>query len=265
MLSEQKRETMLARVLRLANVYGPFVRFYPEGNEGDGGSAIEDGEKAELENNEEFEKTRQRADQEAANAAKARERATQAESENETLKEQLVAAKAKADEAGIEDVELDESNYQDTDLALVKSIKALNKKIDAKDSRIAGLEKKAAGYEEQLQKEANETARNSIYEGLLTDLDLEYGADCRNEAVNKFQTLNTEGKVPKGNPTKATRIMEKCYKEVKAAKAANKKDKPLSLDSGSGGGSALNLSSVEIKEGSLDEVAAQYAAAAPKS
>lgn len=34
-MSEEKTETRLARILRLAKIYGPFVRFTPEGNEGD--------------------------------------------------------------------------------------------------------------------------------------------------------------------------------------------------------------------------------------
>jgi hypothetical protein len=68
-----------------------------------------------------------------------------------------------------------------------------------------------------------------------------------------------KGDVPKGKPAQATRALEKCYKEVKAAKSSKKDTKEsLSLDTGSGGGGAPSLKGVEIKEGSLDEVAAQY-------
>lgn len=231
-----------------------------------------DNKKAE-EDKVEFEKTRQRADQEAANAKKAREQLSESQSsletaqtENEALKEQLAAAEKKAAEAGIEDVELDESQYQTTDIPLVRAIKSLKEKSKAKDERIAGLEKKASDFEEQGRKDKAIQARDEAYEELLTDLDGEYGADCRNEAVKKFDALILEDKVPKGNTAKATRILEKCYKDAKSAKAKDsKKDKSsLSLDSGSGGGDAPNLSGVEIKEGSLDEVAAQYAAAATK-
>jgi chromosome segregation ATPase len=288
MLSEQKKDRMLARILRLRKVYGPFVRFYPEGSEGDPDdddknkdtldSAIKEGEKADKEVSSDFDKEKQQADQAAANAAKAtkvyareRDRADQAESElatarseAESLKEQLAAAEAKADEAGIADVELDESNYEGTDLALVKSIKALNEKLDTKDKRIAQLEKKATSYEEQDRKDKALQVRKSRYEELLTDLDGEYGPDCRNEAVKKFNELTAKGEVPKGNTAKATRIMERCYKEVKAAADSKSKDSAkdkssLTLDSGSGGGSTPNLTSVEIKEGSLDEVDAQVA------
>lgn len=236
-------------------------------------SAIKDGEEAARtpEEQSQIDKARrdeQMLEQERANTARANETARQAQSDlettksqNETLKEQLAAAEAKAAEAGIKDVELDESSFEGTDLALVKSIKSLGEQVKAKDARIAALEKKATGYEDQDRQDRATQARNTAYEELLTDLDGEYGADCRNEAVKAFNQLIADGKVPKGSPAKATRAMEKCYKEAKAAKAKDKTDKekssPLPLDSGSGGGSAPNLSGVEIKEGSLDEVAEQ--------
>ena len=284
MLSELKKERMLARILRLAKMHGPFVRFYPEGTEGtesdDGDAldvAIEEGEKAERtpEEQSKIDKSRrneQLLEQEQANSARANEAARQAQDSlesaktaNEQLKEQLAAAEAKAAEAGIGNTELDESDYEGTDLAMVKSIKALDAKIKAKDARIAGLEKKAMTYEQQQQQEIAIQQRNSAYEELLADLDTEYGTDCRNDAVKKFQELSAKGKVTKGNPAKATRIMEKCYKEVKAAKEKVNKDKSsLSLDSGSGGGNAPSLSGVKIKAGSLDDVQKQYAAATTK-
>lgn len=271
MLSEKKD-----KILRLAKKYGPFVRFYPEGTEDDKpadalDSAIEDGEKAARTPEEQaaIDKARldkQQLEQEQANTARANEAAKQAQSdlesaksETETLKEQLATAEAKAAEAGIKDVELKEENYEGTDLDLVKAIKSLEQKLDAKDKQIAGLEKKATGYETQARADKATQARNSVYEELLSDLDEEYGADCRNDAVKRFNELITTGKVPKGNPTKATRAMERCYKEAKAAKAKGKDKSSLSLDPGSGGGSAPNLSGVELKKGSLDEVDAQVA------
>jgi len=254
------------RILRLATKYGPNVRFFPKGTEAALDDAIAEGDKDGLKDNPEFEKTRQRADQEAANARKAREELSEtqteletAQSENESLKEQLEKAESKAAQAGIMDVELDESQYQGTDLALVKSIKFLKQNQEAKDKELEALKKKAAGYEERDRKNQAKLAQNSAYEELLSELDGEYGADCHNEAVEKFQEMCSKGEVPKGSPAKATRALEKCYKEVKAAKSkeSKDKDKSLSLDTGLGGGSSPNLSGVEIKEGSLDEVDAQ--------
>ena len=289
MLSE-KRDKMLARISRLAKKYGPFVRFYPDGSEehheetpvgedgtpeGDGtalDSAIKTSEAAAKTPEEQAEidkarKNEQQIEQERANAERANEVAKQAQTDletakaaNEQLQEQLADAEAKAAAAGITDVTLKEDDFEGTDVQLVKSINALKQKLEASNKRSATLEKKAKGYEQQAQQDAVIAARNTAYEELLSDLDKEYGVDCRNAAVEKFQELTKSGKVPKGNPAKATRIMEKCYKEVKAAKKAKPaKDKSsLSLDSGLGGGFTPSLSGVEVKEGSLDEVAEQY-------
>jgi len=281
MLSE-KEEMKTARAIRLAGVYGMNVRFFPDGTEGEGddhgvlGDAIKDGEKAELEDNAEFEKTRQRADQEAANARKAKEQATEAEAsreaareENEQLKQQLADLEAKAADQGVEIPELDEGEYEGGDVKIVRAIKALKSTIEAKDKRLAALEKKASGFEENSRKSAAERARNAQYSEVLTELDSEYGADNRNAAVKAFNALVADGKVPKGNPAKAALAMRRCYKDARAAKdtAKAKKDKSsLKLDSGSGGGSAPNLSGVEIKSGqSLDEAVAQVAAAGSSS
>ena len=150
-------------------------------------------------------------------------------------------------------------------MAIVRAVKANKEQLAAKDAEIAGLKKKASDYEAQVRKEKATQATNSAYEELLSDLDEEHGADNRNEAVAKFNELVAAGKVPKQNNIKATRIMERCYKEVKAAKEKETKAKDkseLSLDSGSGGGTPPSLSGVEIKDGqSLDDAVKQIAAA----
>jgi len=266
-------EKMKKRILILAKKYGPFVRFFPDGSED---PVVDD--KPPVEKTPEEQKAidearanEQQLEQERANAKRANETASQAQAELESvqteyaaLQEKLEAAESKAAEAGIKDVELDESEYTGTDLALVKSIKNLNEKIDAKDKRIAASEKKISDYEAQGRKDQAKAARDSAYEELLGDLDDEYGADCRNDAVKKFNELIADGKVPKGSTAKATRVMEKCYKDVKAAKLKDtKEDKSsLPLDSGSGGGSAPNLSGAEIPDGlSLDDAVAHLAKA----
>lgn len=258
MLSEKRK--------RLHKLYGFNVRFDRDSDD-PVDKAITDAEKKELEDNPEFEKTRQRADQEAANAAKARERAAEAEgnldsarSENEQLKEQLAEAEAKAAEAGIEDVELDEADYEGTDLALVKAIKGLNDKIGLKDKEIKGLKDLGKKYEQQEQGKAAQNASQVEYDELLSGLDEDYGVDCRNAAVKAFQQLRDEGKILKGSPAKATRLMEKCYKDARKAKdAAKKKDKSLNLDTGSGGGSLPQLEGKEIPDDlSLDDAVEAY-------
>jgi hypothetical protein len=264
------KEEMKVRALKLAKLYGPFVRFSPDGNEGtedpnkeilDG--AIKTAEEADLEGNEVFDKTRQRADQATANATKATERATTAETaleasqqESASLKEQLATAKEKAAEAGIENVELNPDDHEDSEKPIVRAVLNLQKQIKAKSDEIAGLKEKAANFEQNKATEAAKLARDVTYSELLGDLDDEYGADCRNDAVAEFQKLAKDGKVPK-DAVKATRIMEKCYKDVKAkTKTTPKKEKTsINLDSGSGGGNTLDLQGSEIPNGPLDDVA----------
>lgn len=271
------------RILSLAEKYGPNVRFFPESSEGTESNedenldkTIKDEENAARTPEEQsaIDKSRlteQQLEQEKANTARANETARQsqadletARTENTTLKEQLEEAETKAAKAGIRDVELDESKYEGTDLELVRAIKTLNQKVDAKDKEIDSLNKKADGYEEQGRQEKTKSERNAAYEDILTDLDGEYGADCRNEAVKKFKEMCDKGEVPKGNTAKATRALEKCYKEAKAGKTTKKKES-LSLDTGSGGGNAPSLSGAEIPSGlSLDEAVDHLAAASHK-
>jgi len=280
MLSEQRMISWKKKVLGLAKIYGTSVRFYPDGNEGGDDdiidadvalaldTAIADAAKAELKDNKEWDKERQRADQEAANARKARELASQVQSELEStrseadqLKAELAKAKSEAAKAGIEDIELKEEEYDGSDLTLVKAIKSIKKEIAAKDTEIKNLQEANKKAEQATQQDKAAQKRNSDYEELLSALDNEFDADCRNEAVTKFNDLVSAGNVPKGNPAKATLIMAKCYKEVYATK--HKGGKPnksgLTLDTGSGGGARTNLAGSKLKKGSLDEVAAQAA------
>jgi hypothetical protein len=276
MLSEQRMISWKKKVLGLAKTYGTSVRFYPDGNEDDSVDAgvdlldetIEDGEKAELKGNKEWDKERQRADQEAANARKARDLASQVQSELETtrseaeqLRTELAKAKSEAAKAGIEDVELKEEEYDGSDLTLVKAIKSIKKEIAAKDAEIKNLQEANKKTEQATQQDKAAQRRNADYEELLSALDSEFDADCRNEAVTKFNDLVAAGNVPKGNPAKATLIMAKCYKEIYAVKHKGGKSNKtgLALDTGSGGNAGIRLSGSKLKKGSLDEVAAQAA------
>ena len=280
MLREKKEFEMQVakdRALRLASIYGPFARFDDAGNEGKGDAldeAIEKGEAAKTPEEQkaidDSRKATQQLEQEQSNTRRANEAASQAQSsleaansENESLKEQLEAAEAKASLAGIQDVTLDEDDYETSgDLKLVKAIKNIEAKQTAKDKEIADLRKKAEGYEANAKAKDAANVRTEAYNDLLTSLDTDYGADCRNEAVEKFNAMVTAGTVKTNRPAHATRELEKCYKTVKTAKdklKADSKEQNLDLDTGSGGGDSPNLSGVDIKEGSLEEVSAQIA------
>ena len=188
-----KKDRMWARVQKLATIYGPFVRFTPEGTEGTEGT--EEGGKAldkAIESSEQAAKTpeeqavidtackaEQQLEQEQSNTRRANEATKQAQtnleeaqSDNTELQEKLEAAEARARAAGITDIDLNEEDYTGTDLALVRSIKSLKEQAAAKDERVNSLEKQATGYEEQAKANQAKAASNSAYQELLVDLDV---------------------------------------------------------------------------------------------
>ena len=259
------KSQMNARLQRLHKIYGPFVRFSPEGNEGEGDNAvdkaIEEAEKAETAK---FDKVRQQADQEKANATRARDEASRAtasletaNSENASLREQLKEAESKATRRDLKVKELDVENSDNPELA--QTINDLREGLASSNDEIKNLKKAESKFRsdaenDQRQQNAN-NAKNAAYNELLSDLDADYGADLRNSAVSKFQDLAKAGKVPQGSPAKAARLMEKCYKEAESDKKKTNND-PLKLDTGSGGGNGP-LKGHKLKSGSLDDVMAQ--------
>jgi chromosome segregation ATPase len=262
--SIMSKKMSITRILKLAELHGPFARFSPEGNEAVD-DAIKDAENADLKDNKEFDKVRQQAQQFEANATKSREAAeaataqlTTANSQVESLKAQLDEANAKAS-AGNVNVELDEKDYSDTDLALVRSIKAIQKQVETKDVELKALAKKATDFETNRATTDAKVAQEERYQELLSDMDVDYGPEYRNAAVTAFDAKVAAGEVT-GGPAKATRILEKCYKDaVSAAKAKDAKNEKegVRLDSGSGGGGGESLSGVELTAGSLEDVTAQ--------
>lgn len=266
-MSRDEAEMWQKRVLNLAKVHGPFVRFTPDGTEDDDDNttvidkAIEGSEKAGKTPDEQaaIDKARlteQQLEQEQGNTRRANEATKTAQNATdvaqgqvEELQTKLEAAEAKAAEAGIENVELKLDDYTDTDRPLVRSILALQDQVKAEKVARTALEKKADGYEQDEQAKTAKATSASQYEELLTDLDKEYGVDCRNEAVKAFDKLVADGQLTKNRPEKATRLLEKCYKDAKAAQKGKTKKSVTNLDIGDGGGSAVNLATSEIKEG----------------
>ena len=259
------KKMSITRIQNLANTYGPSVRFTPEGSEGAVDDALEDAEGADLKDNAEFDKVLQQSQQHEGNAKRAKaeaEAATSqlatAASQNETLKRQLAEATAKAATANV-NIELNEDDYSDTDLALVRSIKTLNKKIDSKDAVINALKKDVNDSKAEKVSTQAQADQEAQYHELLNDMDEDYGVQYRNAAVKEFEALHKDGKVV-GGAAKATRMLEKCYKnavKAEADKEAAKKKDGVRLDSGSGGGGGVNLSGIALTEGSLEEVTAQ--------
>ena len=261
-------EQWKSKVLRLHRRHGPFVRFHPEGNEGDDGKTAAEQKVIDDAAKEEFDKERQKVDQAEAVARKARADAAAAndalEAERQdkaALQQKLAEAEAVASKAGIHTVpDLKEEDYDGGDIAIVKSVNALKSQLAQKDKDIATLKKIADDFRTEAQKEQARKHSDAAFEELLSDLDSEYGADNRNAALAKWGALREEGKVPKGKPAMATRLMQKCYREAKAEadKAKTGKEETVKLDSGSGGGQAGNLSGIGLKPGqSLEDALKQ--------
>lgn len=270
--NETDRKAMWqTRVQNLAKVHGPSVRFYPGDDDNDDDDnkvvvldkAIEGSEKAGKSPEEQAaedtaRKAEQQIEQERGNTTRAnaatktaQDAADAAQTQVEELQTKLEAAETKAIEAGIKDVEdLNIDDYTDTDRAIVRSINALKEQVKAEKVARTALEKKAEGFEQQEQDKSAKAESASQYEELLSDLDKEYGPDCRNAALENWNKLVADGKVTKNRPGKATRMLEQCYKEAKSAQKDKKGKKSESnLDMGDGGGSTVNLGTSEIESG----------------
>lgn len=294
---ELKKQRIVSQHQTARNLFGlfqptMFMRFFPDDPEPGTPAKPEPGSTATAtaavidEHDQEIEaatkeagKQKQLAEQEAGNARRAEQRASDAEArtteleqEVKTNKTKLVELETKAAEAGIDVVELNEDDYEHAaDKALVRNLKALNKKLDARETAAKAdrTENKKArdAFKANQENTAALAARNQRYDELLSDLDVEHGAEHRNAAVKAFNQLMADGKIAKDRPGKATLAMVKCYKDAaKAAEAAKKKTaedgKPPLLDTGEGGGQRPTLGGVELPDDlSLDEAVTRIAAA----
>ena len=247
--------------------YSPSWRFKtPDGvdDDGDADDAKAKADAAEAERQAELQKIKQRADQEAANARKAREQAEQyrsqheqTQSELERLQEEVRDLRQKASNDGVELPTFNEEDYTDSDVPIIKAIKALDKNIEAKTAKIATLEEELAKERTEKAKQTAEQQKNAAYNEILSDLDAEYGVENRNDAIKEFNELLAEGKVPTTNPAKAVRVLEKCYKNAKKQRQKDIDDGKLPVDDGAGGGTPKISGANKLKPGSLNQVLQQ--------
>jgi hypothetical protein len=263
-LSQHKRMATL-----LGSLYSPGMRFFPEDDDkSTEDKVISDAEKeAQVKRDKELEVEKQKARQHEVNAAKAKERADNAQAALDNLTTQHEADKAELATlraAQRKTTEVSELNVDDFEEAgeqkLAATINALVAKTKADREEIEDLKKTKADLLKQQKEDQAAAQRTQQYNEILDDFDKDYGHEYRNAAVNAFNALVAEGKVPAGT-AKATRVMEKCYQNaVKAAKEEAKEKKgsdEVVLDTGRGGGDTTRLSKVKLTKGSLDEVAAQ--------
>lgn len=225
-----------------------------------------------------WDKTKQEIDQYKANVDKLAE-------EKRGLTEQVQAQAAQLDEAKeqratttekLESIEKqladkaeqakgDDIDNLDPDLndpILIKAIKTLRdkqtvleKQQEEKDKKIVELEAKDKAYEEKEQKQAKDDAKAKAKESILSQLDEEYGPKFRNEAVKMLQAAVDKGEVdvPQSEFV-AYLALKKYYKELSDAAPKETTKKTPAIDTGGGG---VNFKEGDVKEGTLEEVAAQ--------
>jgi len=223
-----------------------------------------------------FDKEQQQKDQNAANERKyqaAEARAAEAEGNLANVQQQLEDNQTRLDELeeqaakqGITGPDLKIEDYSGDDVPLVNAILAQRKTNEAINARMDKAEKAQQERDKKVQQQEEVAGRTKVFNDILVELDEDYGAQNRNAALKLWDAKVAEGSVPKGNPARATRIMEKCYKDAKAAADKAAKENPnLNLDSGHGGsGPGDGLRKVPLKKGSLEEVSDQLAGASGK-
>jgi hypothetical protein len=228
--------------------------------------AIADAEKAKAE----FDKDRQRADQAEANFRKAQAEKEHAMSQMSQLQQQMDAQqkqfaelKAQSDASKSVTDALPDLNEESSIEDIAKVVSA-SKKIIAEQSReLASLRTKASQNEQETVKEKQEREaserRNQVLNDVCADLEEEFGAGLRNEALKLMEKMNDEVGLPT-NPAKAVLRLRTCFKKVKESKKTDEKKTPAKVpvtDTG-GGGSRPSFGNPKIKKGSLSDVSAQY-------
>ena len=228
--------------------------------------------------NKEVDKERQRADQEAANAKKARERADQSEAANiatktalatletekQKLEQDLATAQAKVSENQLP--ALDVGQMEDgNEKVLAQSILSLQEQI--KVNADAAKKERDAQQAKITQYEANEAAKVSQaksdagYNKVLVKFDGKFGPECRNEATAMYKEMWNNGDVDKNNGAMATLALQECYEKVaKSIKAKKTDSKGFNSDTGVGGGRpGGSISTLNTAKGdrSLAEVVAE--------
>jgi hypothetical protein len=231
--------------------------------------ALRDGEAAARE----FDKDRQRADQAEANFRKEKAKAEQATAQLAEMQAKQVDLQKKVNEltAGKDAEEaqilpdFDPENMSGDEVAaalpqVAKVVKALNAKIAKLEAQAQNIETDRQREREQTQAEQQ---KNELFQKVCTKLETKHGAGLRNRAIELMnQHIESEG--APATQAEGTLLLDECFEQAKKEakdKPASKKKSDTPTDTG-GGGARPTFRNVQIKKGSLEEVAAQYDRAA---
>jgi|GEM_PF-1123608 uncharacterized protein YhaN len=216
---------------------------------------------------------KQQADQERANARRARAALDEAQTENEQLAERLETTQAELAQmrtqlqeqlTATEFKQLADLDPDSTDVPdLVKAFQALTPKVRKLEEENAKMAAFIAEQRTRAQTTAQTEARQQREEELYGACDEEFGAQFRNEAIKLADSWVEDHQVdPPKTWVQGYRLMRKAYAEAagkhKPGAAPAKKHVPT--DTGLRGLSVTEIEdSDEFKPGTLDEVRADMA------
>jgi len=226
--------------------------------------------KADEQKTVEFDKERQRADQAQANLEKSQAERdalridlAKATAEREAQKAKLAELTAVTNAARNAEAALPEINPESATVDdMAAALNATRRLIAEQSKQLAELKVANETQAERVNREARErdqaTADDQIFNEVCLDLEDEFGAGLRNQAIELMKKENATKGAP-ANPAKAVLRLRSCFKQAKLDSEKPKTKDTVRIDGG-GGGKGPSFGSPEIKEGSLDEVAKQYKA-----
>lgn len=203
-----------------------------------------------------WDKERQRADQAEANFRKAQaerqsiEAKLSAESEKAKSLEEKLSTYVKANEINLDDID---SEY--TDPKLVNVLKAMQSQIAEANARAAKLEEVKERYE-QVEREKDLTnARENAKNEIIADIEAEYPAKHRNEAVKLADKICADRGYSPKDRYEASKLLRQCYKDLASKEVVKPKVEKVPTDTGQGGNPTVTT---EVKSGSIKSVAAEW-------
>jgi len=206
-----------------------------------------------------WDKDRQRADQEAANVRKLLAEREQLRSQLTTLQSQLAEQQAAIQKLSttkqvFEEIPEVDANEADPEV-IAKAINTAKKLFAAQGAKIAEFENKVKYYEQIEMNRVAQAERQAILERVCSKLEAEFGAGLRNEALELMNKINQEEGAPE-NSAEATLRLRDCFKKIKEKRDAENRKAKQSLIPPDGGGKS-SFTSLKFKKGSLKEILAQ--------
>ena len=221
-------------------------------DDNEAGKAKDDGPKGET-----WDKERQRADQAEANFRKEQDSRQELETKLNDQAEKTQAMQDKLEElAKVNDVDLTEIDEEMTDPVVVKALKAMQSKIDKANAKAESLEKVAEGYRQNEQAKETTAARSKAQDEIVADIEEEYPAKYRNEAVKAADAICKERGYSPRDRYEASKLLKSCYKALASKKKAPASDdEKIPTDSGKGSSS---VAETKGKGGSIKDLANQW-------